>query len=106
MVVSVGALASLALGLALVSHLPYRSLSDTWIAVCARALGRERRARRDRRAVHPCRRGTSRSGWRPAATARSDELHRRLADPVSLALNYGSLLAALALLALMIWKPA
>jgi len=35
----------------------------------------------------------------------SDELQRRLADPVARALNYGSFLAVVAVLALMIWKP-
>lgn len=104
LVVSIGALASLALGLALVVHLPYRSISDTWIAISlvlwgtSVALGaiggRSARATRhlaERLAAH--------------GEETSDELHRRLVDPVSLALNYGSLVAALALLALMIWKP-
>lgn len=105
LVVSVGALASLALGLALVSHLPYRSLSDTWIAlslalwaasvVLGAIGGRSARATR-----HLAERLSA------GGDTRSEELHRRLADPVSLALNYGSLVAALALLALMIWKPA
>ena len=36
----------------------------------------------------------------------SRELSRALADPIALLLNYGSFLAALAILALMIWKPA
>jgi uncharacterized membrane protein len=35
----------------------------------------------------------------------SEELHRKLADPVARALNYGSFLAVLAVLALMVWKP-
>jgi len=35
----------------------------------------------------------------------SDELHRALADPTARALNYGSFLAVVAVLALMIWKP-
>jgi uncharacterized membrane protein len=35
----------------------------------------------------------------------SDELRRALADPVAQALNYGSFLAVVAVLALMIWKP-
>ncbi len=104
-VVSVGALASLALGLALVSHLPYRSLSDTWIAVSLAlwvvsvvlgAIG-GRSARQTRQLAEKL--AADGEEW-------SADLHRRLADPVSLALNYGSLLAALALLALMIWKPA
>jgi len=36
---------------------------------------------------------------------RSPELRRAVANPVGLALNYGSLAASLALLGLMIWKP-
>jgi uncharacterized membrane protein len=35
----------------------------------------------------------------------SDELRRALSDPVAQALNYGSFLAVVAVLALMIWKP-
>jgi uncharacterized membrane protein len=35
----------------------------------------------------------------------SDELRRALDDPVSRALNYASFVAALAILALMVWKP-
>lgn len=35
----------------------------------------------------------------------SDELRRALTSPVTRVLNYGSFLAALAILALMIWKP-
>jgi uncharacterized membrane protein len=36
---------------------------------------------------------------------RSPELRRAVANPVGLALNYGSLAVSLALLGLMIWKP-
>jgi len=35
----------------------------------------------------------------------SEELRRALADPVAQVLNYGSFLAVVAVLALMIWKP-
>ncbi len=35
----------------------------------------------------------------------SDELHRRLHDPVNLALNLSLLAATLAVVALMVWKP-
>jgi uncharacterized membrane protein len=35
----------------------------------------------------------------------SQELRRKLADPVPQAMNYGSFLAVVAVLALMIWKP-
>jgi uncharacterized membrane protein len=105
LVVVVGALASLALGLALVAHLPYRSLGDTWIAlalvfwavsVVLGAVGgrsaRETRYLAERLAGE---------GDEP-----NDELRRRLVDPFSLALDYASVLSALAVLALMFWKPA
>jgi hypothetical protein len=35
----------------------------------------------------------------------SDELHRALADPSARALNYGSFLAVVVVLAVMVWKP-
>ena len=35
----------------------------------------------------------------------SEELHARLRDPLAMALSYGSGLAVLAILVLMIWKP-
>jgi uncharacterized membrane protein len=35
----------------------------------------------------------------------SEDLRRALADPIAQALNYGSFLAVVAVLALMIWKP-
>jgi uncharacterized membrane protein len=37
--------------------------------------------------------------------ARSDELHRALVAPTAWALNYGSFLAVVAVLVLMVWKP-
>lgn len=36
---------------------------------------------------------------------RSDELHRRLRDPVNLALSASLLVATIAIVALMVWKP-
>jgi uncharacterized membrane protein len=103
--VVVGALGSLALGLALVSHLPYRSVGDTWILAslalwaAAVALGTfgGRSARRTRYLAERL----SGEGDVPSA-----ELRRLLASPAALALNYGSFAAALAVLALMVWKPS
>ena len=104
-VVTVGALGSLALGLALVAHLPYRSIGDTWIAVSLAlwaaslvlgAIG-GRSARKTRHLAEQL----ARDGDTP-----SPELRRLLTDPTAFALNFGSLLAALVVLALMIWKPA
>lgn len=103
-VVVVGALASLALGLALVAQLAYRSLGDTWIvlaivlwvvSVVLGAIG-GRSARETRYLAKKL----AAEGDEPSA-----ELRRRVADRRSLVLNYASLLAALAILALMLWKP-
>src|SRR5581483_3533488 len=66
----------------------------------ARALPREQPVRRPRRPRHQAERLAT-EGDEP-----SRELSRALADPIALLLNYGSFLAALAILALMIWKPA
>ena len=100
-----GALGSLALGLALVEHLPYREVGDTWLAlslllwtasiVMGGVGGRSARKTRYLAETLAADRDES-----------SPELDRALADPVAFALNYGSVLAALAVLALMIWKPA
>ena len=104
-VVTVGALGSLALGIALVAHLPYRSIDDTWVAlaivlwtasVVLGAIG----GRPARRARHLA------AQLALEGDAPSLELRRMLRDPVILALNYASLAAALAILAFMIWKPA
>lgn len=103
-VVLVGALGSLAFGIALVSHLPYRSIGDTWIALSlalwtvSLVLGGIG-GRSARKARHVAERLAS------DGDAPSPELRRLLTDPTAFALNYGSLLAALAVLALMIWKP-
>ena len=105
LIVTVGALWSLALGIWLVAHLPYRSIGDTWVALSIAlwslsvALGAVggRPARKARHLAEQLRD----QGDQP-----NDALRRTLADPVNLALNYTSLLAALAILALMIWKPA
>ena len=104
-IVTVGAVASLVLGIWLVAHLPYRSIGDTWIALsiglwsASLALGAigGRPARKTRYLAERL----AREGDAP-----SEDLRRALADPVNLALNYASLLAALAILALMVWKPS
>jgi len=104
-VVGVGALASLVLGLWLVHHLPYRSLDDTWVALSlalwavSMLLGAVggRSARHTRYLAERL----AREGDEPSA-----ELRRALTSPLALIVNYASLAVALALLALMIWKPA
>lgn len=103
-VVGVGALASLALGLWLVAHLPSRSLGDTWIALSlalwAASLVLGGIGGRSARHTRYLAERLALDGDAP-----SDELRRALRDPVALAVNYASLAAGLAILALMIWKP-
>ena len=103
-VVGVGALGSIALGLALVAHLPYRSLDDAWIvaslvlwtsSMLLGAVG-GRTARKTRYLAERL----AREGDEP-----SQELRRSLSAPVALLVNYASLAVALTILALMIWKP-
>jgi uncharacterized membrane protein len=101
--VGVGALGTLGVGLALVHRQGY-SFSDGWIVaalvlwVAAVALGtpsgtmlRHTRELAERLAA---------DGDRP-----SEELHRAVANPVALALNYASFACLLAILVLMILKP-
>jgi uncharacterized membrane protein len=101
--VSIGVLMTLAFGLWLV-HLADYDWSDTWIVaslvlwVLANALGgiggrrdKETRLLAERMAAE---------GDEPAP-----ELQARLRDPVSLGFSWGSGVAALAILGLMIWKP-
>jgi uncharacterized membrane protein len=102
--ITVGMVVALAFGLWLVADLDYVKLSATWVVVAlvlwfvANALGgigggRDKRTRElaERLAAQ---------GDQPSA-----ELRSRLRDPVSLALSWGSGLAVVAILALMIWKP-
>lgn len=104
-VVGVGALASLGFGLALVEHLPYRSLDDTWVAlslalwVVSMLLGAVggRSARHTRYLAERL----AGEGDEP-----SDELRRALNAPIVLAVNWASLAVAVVIVALMIWKPA
>ena len=105
LVVAIGALGSLVLGISLVVHLPHRSIGDTWVALSiglwsvSLALGAigGRHARKARYLAEQL----AREGDAP-----SSDLRRILLDPVVLSLNYASLLAALAVLAPMIWKPS
>jgi uncharacterized membrane protein len=98
-----GMLVTLVFGLWLLSVTGF-VLSDGWVDaalalwIAALVLGgiggrrdRETRALAERRAA---------DGDQP-----SQELHARLRDPVSLALSYGSGIAVIAILVLMIWKP-
>lgn len=102
-VVGVGSLAALGFGAGLVSHAGFR-WSQGWISaalalwVVSMALGGigGRSARHTRYLA----RRLAAEGDRP-----SEELRRALADPLARALNYGSFLAAVAILALMVWKP-
>jgi uncharacterized membrane protein len=101
--ISVGLVITLGIGLWLVHEADF-GYGDTWIVVSlvlwlvAGFLG-GRGGRRDRE--------TRELAERLAAggDAPSPELRARLRDPVSLAFSYASLLAVLAILGLMIWRP-
>lgn len=101
--VGLGALASLAFGIALVEELGL-DYGDAWLSaalalwIASVALGGfgGRKARHTRYLAERL----AREGDRP-----SPELSRALAEPVALLVNYASLAAALAVLGLMIWKP-
>jgi uncharacterized membrane protein len=101
--ISAGLLLTLAIGLWLVSEADY-GYGDTWIVVSlvlwvvGSALG-SRGGRREREARVMAERLAG-EGDLP-----SPELRARVRDPVTLALSYGSGLAILAVLVLMIWKP-
>jgi uncharacterized membrane protein len=102
-VVGIGAWLTLGLGAWLVHHDGF-DWSDAWISaalvlwVVAVALGGigGRSARHTRYLAERL----AGEGDNP-----SEELHSKLADPVARTLNYGSFLAVLAVLALMVWKP-
>ena len=102
--VSLGLLLTLVFGFWLIDA-AHRSLGDFWVwlslllwflAAALGAIG----GRRDRATRELATRLTA------AGDVPSDELRRRLRDPVSLAFSYGSGLLVLAILALMIWRPA
>jgi len=104
LLVAVGALAALGLGAWLVEHVGYR-YGDTWIsgslALWAASLALGTVGGRSARHARYLAERLAAEGDRPSA-----ELRRALTDPVALAANYASLAAALAVLGLMIWKPA
>ena len=101
--VGVGALAALAFGASLV-HRGGFDWGDAWIAaslalwIASAVLGGIG-GRSARHARYLAERLTT-EGDRP-----SEELRRALTSPSAQALNYASFLAALAILALMVWKP-
>ena len=101
--VGLGALAALAFGTSLVHHSRF-SFGDAWISaslalwIASVVLGGigGRSARHARYLAEEL---------AAAGDAPSDDLHRALVSPASQSLNYASFLAALAILALMVWKP-
>jgi uncharacterized membrane protein len=101
--ITVGMVMALGFGLWLVSDADY-GWGDTWIVLTlilwfvANALG-GMGGRRDKKTREFAERLAA-EGDQPSA-----ELQARLRDPVTLALSYGSGVAVIAILALMIWKP-
>jgi uncharacterized membrane protein len=102
--IGIGMLVTLGFGLWLVHHVDYIGWGDAWV-IASLALWLASGALGDRGGR--LWRETQKLAARLAAQgdAPSPELRARVRDPVALALNGGSALAALAILALMIWKP-
>ena len=104
-VTGIGSVVSLGLGIWLVDHLPGYDFGDAWIAaslVLWTASGAL--AAPGGRSLSKARELAERlaaEGDRPSA-----ELRRAVADPVALVLNYSSLALLIAILGLMVWKPA
>jgi uncharacterized membrane protein len=102
--ITVGMGVALAFGIWLVADLDYVKWSNTWVIVAlilwvvANGLGGSG-GRRDKQ-TRELAEQLAAQGDQPSA-----ELHAKLRDPVSLGLSYGSGLAVIAILALMIWKP-
>lgn len=102
--ISAGMLLTIVFGLWLVADLDFVKWSNTWVIlalvgwVLANALG-GMGGRREK--------GTRLLAERLAAEgdAPSAELRARMRDPLTLALSWGSGVVAIAILALMIWKP-
>jgi len=102
--VMAGMTVALVFGLWLVADVDFIDWSDAWVIIAlvlwfvANALG-SAGGRRDK--------GTRELAERLAAEGDSPSaaLRARLRDPLSLALSYGSGIAVIAILALMIWKP-
>jgi uncharacterized membrane protein len=102
--ITAGMAVALAFGIWLIADVDFVKWSNTWVIVAvilwfvANALGgiggrRDKRARQFAEEL-------AAQGDQPSA-----ELRARLRDPVSLAFSWGSGLAVIAILALMIWKP-
>jgi uncharacterized membrane protein len=102
--ISVGMLITLGFGLWLVHHVDYVDWGDAWVIaslvlwLVSGALGD--RGGRLWRETHELAERLAAQGDAP-----SPELRARLRNPVALAMNWGSALTALTILALMIWKP-
>ena len=102
--VGIGALLTIVFGCALVAHVPYYSFDQAWIEwaialwVVSMVLGGigGRPARHTRELAERL----AAEGDRP-----SEELRRRVADPLSLALSFASGAILIAVLVLMVWKP-
>jgi uncharacterized membrane protein len=101
--IMIGTLLAFVFGLWLVHEVGY-GYGDGWVIaaivllVVANAMGGIGGRREEQTASYAA--GLAASGDEP-----SPELRRRVRDPVSLALSYGSGLVLVAILALMIWKP-
>ena len=104
LLVAVGALLVLVFGIWLAEHVGY-GLGEGWVSlalglfVLSAALGGV--AGRHDKATRKLAVRLAEDGDRP-----SPELHRRLRNPVPLALNYGSAALVLAILVVMVWKPS
>lgn len=101
----IGSLLSLGLGLWLVDYLPTYRLGDAWIAAALALWGASMvPAAVGGRAMRHARLLAERLA--EEGDAASPELRRRVSDPLALVLNYLSLAMVLAILGLMVWKPA
>ena len=104
LLVAAGSVLVLVFGIWLAEHVGY-GLGEGWVSlalglfVLAAALGGV--AGRQDKATRKLAVRLAEDGDRP-----SPELHRRLRDPVPLALNYGSGALVLAILVVMVWKPS
>lgn len=104
LIVGIGALLTIAFGAALVAHIPYYGFDQAWIewaiglwlaAMVVGGIG-GRPARHTRELAERL----ARAGDQP-----SEELARRVRDPLSLALSFASGAILVAVLVLMVWKP-
>ncbi len=101
----VGSLLSIGLGAWLVDYLPSYDLGDAWIAASLALWGASTvPAAVGGRSMRHARLLAQRLAAEGDAV--SPELRRAVSDPVSFFLNYLSLAMVLAILGLMVWKPA